>query len=168
MDRSVSSWGLARTVLDARAMHTTLFSRPKFNAFALLALAALTLLPGCAGQGYIGDRCAALGPTDNVLQLPTGRPVDLNERGVTRITGPSGVGTHSFVRAFSCCARDEVYGDAGCEVNCDEYRRSIGAVTLDKPYAGELCNGASYGSATCTVFYNSEGYLVGTVSRCYD
>lgn len=149
-------------------MLTTIPVRPKFSALAVLALAALTLLPGCAGQGYIGDRCAALGPTDNVLQLPTFRNIDLSQRGVTRITGPSGVGTNSFARAFSCCARDEVYGDAGCEVNCDEYRSSLGSAGLDKPYAGELCNGASGGSATCTVFYDSEGYLVGTVSRCYD
>lgn len=141
--------------------------RPVAVASALL----LACVSGCAGQGYVGDRCEALSGADDVRSLPTDGPVDpANGTPVTRISGsPSPVGLRAFTPEFACCSRQELDSSRTCEVDCAAWRTTIGAASLARPYAGELCNGDRYGSATCTAFYSrSTGKLVGTFSFCYD
>lgn len=131
----------------------------------------LTSMSGCSGQGYVGDRCGALNGTDDIRGLPTYRPVDpaLSEP-VTRVTGsPSTVGLQAFTPEFSCCSRQELDPGRSCPVDCAAWRTTVGGASLREPYWGELCNGPSGGSATCTAYFSREtGKLLGTFSFCYD
>lgn len=136
-------------------------------------MSALTLAfaSGCAGQGYVGDRCGALSGDDDIRALPTDQPVDLATSGpVKRVTGsPSPVGLQAFTKEFSCCSQQELTPSKVCDVDCAAWRMTVSAASLKEPYRGELCNGSRYGSATCTAYFSRDtGKLVGTFTFCYD
>jgi hypothetical protein len=89
---------------------------------------------------------------------------------VSRLTaGPFTPALRAFTPEFACCAEQELKPEHACETDCAAWRMTVSAAGLEAPYRGELCNGATSGSATCTAYFSREtGKLVGTFSFCYD
>lgn len=139
--------------------------------FSLSVVLALTAVSGCVGQGYAGDRCAALSSTDDIRSLPTFTPVDpAMSAPVSKLSsGPSRTAVRPLTHEFGCCHEQELSPSRACEVDCDAWMQTVGVAPLGAPFAGELCNGDRFGAATCAAYFSREtGRLVGTSSFCYD